>query len=151
MSLIEKKLEALHLQLGNPKPPVGNYIGSKSVGALLYASGRVSDLIGEIGTDISPESAKRAARDTVLLILAIVKKDIKDLDLLAGVVKVQGFLRCASGFTELPKVLDGASGLLIELFGENGKHARTATGVSQLPFGAALQIDIVFEMKRTKQ
>ncbi len=151
MSLIEKKLEALHLQLGNPKPPVGNYIGSKSVGALLYASGRVSDLIGEIGTDISPESAKRAARDTVLLILAIVKKDIKDLDLLAGVVKVQGFLRCASGFTELPKVLDGASDLLIELFGENGKHARTATGVSQLPFGAALQIDIVFEMKRTKQ
>lgn len=148
MSLIEKKLENLHLQLGDPKPPVGNYIGSKSVGELLYASGRVSDLIGEIGTDISPESAKQAARDTVLLILAIVKKDIKDLDLLAGVVKVQGFLRCASGFTELPKVLDGASDLLIELFGENGKHARTATGVSQLPFGAALQIDIIFEMKR---
>lgn len=148
MSLIEKKLEGLHLQLGDAKPPVGNYIGSKSVGELLYASGRVSDLVGEIGTDISMENAKQAARDTVLLILAIVKKDIKDLDLLAGVVKMQGFLRCAPGFTELPKVLDGASDLLIELFGENGKHARTATGVSQLPFGAALQIDIVFQLKR---
>lgn len=148
MSSIEKKLEALHLKLGDPKPPVGNYIGSKTVSELLYASGRVSGLAGEIGTEISMENAKQAARDTVLLILAIVKNDIKNLDLLTGVVKVQGFLRCAPSFTELPKVLDGASDLLIEIFGENGRHARTATGVAQLPFGAALQIDIIFEMKR---
>ena len=147
MNLIEKKLEELNLKLEGARQPVGNYIGSKSVGELLFASGRVSDLVGEIGKEITEEMARQAARDTVLLILGIVKNDIGDLNLLTGVVKVQGFLRCASNFTALPKVLDGASDLLIDLFGENGRHARTATGVAQLPFGAALQIDIIFQIK----
>ncbi|HEX7846566.1 MAG TPA: RidA family protein, partial [Chitinophagaceae bacterium] len=102
MSAVEKKLEALGLKLEPAKPPVGNYIGSKSVGELLYASGRVSNLIGEIGSEVSLERAKHAAMETVLLILAIVKNDIRDLDLLTGVVKLQGFLRCSPGFTELP-------------------------------------------------
>jgi enamine deaminase RidA (YjgF/YER057c/UK114 family) len=82
-----------------------------------------------------------------LVILAIVKQDIKDLDLIAGVVKVTGFVRSASSFTEQPKVIDGASDLLIQLFNDNGRHARTATGVVQLPFGAAVQLDIIFQLK----
>src|SRR4051812_682517 len=116
MNSIEKKLETLELSLPAPKPPVGNYLGSKMVGQLLFASGRVSDCIGEVGTAISLESAKDAARNTVLTILAIVKQDIKDLDLIAGVVKVTGFVRSAANFTEQPKVIDGASDLLIKLF-----------------------------------
>lgn len=146
MSIVEKRLEALGLALPAPKPPVGNYLGCKKSGELLFASGRVSDRTGEVGTDITLEEAKDAARDTVLLILAIIKQDIKDLDLLTGVVKLTGFVRSSPGFTAQPKVIDGASDLLIELFKENGRHARTATGVAQLPFGAAVQLDIIFQM-----
>ncbi len=148
MGIVEKKLAALGLSLPDPKPPVGNYIGSKTIGELLFASGRVSDCTGEVGTEITLEKAKEAARNTVLLILAIVKEDIKDLDLIAGVVKLTGFVRSAVGFTEQPKVIDGASDLLVRLFNENGKHARTATGVAQLPFGASVQLDIIFQVRQ---
>jgi len=146
MGSIEEKIKSLGLDLPPAKPPVGNYIGCKIVGSLLYASGRVSDLKGEVGTDITEEEAKKAARDTVLLILAIIKEDIKDLDLLKGVAKAQGFIKCSKDFIHLPRILDGASDLLISLFGENGRHARTATGVAQLPFNAAIQLDIIFEL-----
>lgn len=147
MSLIEKRLLALGLNLPEPKPPVGNYLGSKSIGELLFAAGRVSDLAGEVGTEVSEEQAKEAARNTVLTILSIVKQDIKDLDLITGVVKLTGFIRSSPGFTAQPKVVNGASDMLIEIFGENGRHARTATGVAQLPFGASVQLDIIFQLK----
>ena len=147
MGIVEKRLEELGLSLPDPKPPVGNYLGSKRIGELLFASGRVSDCIGEVGTEVPLEKAKEAARNTVLMILAITKQDIKDLDLLAGVLKVTGFVRSSASFTEQPKVIDGASDLLIELFKENGRHARTATGVAQIPFGASVQLDIIFQIK----
>lgn len=147
MGRIEKRLEELGLCLPGAKPPVGNYLGSKKLGEILFASARVSDCIGEVGTQVTLEKAKEAARDTVLQILAIVKQDIKDLDLIAGVLKVTGFIRSSENFIEQPKVVDGASDLLIELFNENGRHARTATGVAQLPFGASVQLEIVFLLK----
>lgn len=146
MGHIEKKLKNLDLNLSDAKPPVGNYIGCKIAGNLLYASGRVSDLKGKVGKDVNEEDARKAAHDTVLLILAIIKQEIKDLDRLKGVIKVQGFINCTDNFNELPKVLDGASDLLVTLFGENGRHARTATGVAQLPFGTTIQLDIIFEI-----
>ncbi|MGB4845671.1 MAG: RidA family protein, partial [Ferruginibacter sp.] len=135
--------------LPKPKPPVGNYLGSKSIGELLFAAGRVSDLVGEVGTAVSEDQAKEAARNLVLTILAIVKQDIKALDLITGVVKLTGFIRSSQQFTRQPAVVDGASDLLIEIFGENGRHARTATGVAQLPFGAAVQLDIIFQLKQS--
>ena len=147
MGMIEKRLKELGLDLPQPKPPVGNYLGCKTIGKLLFASGRVSDLIGEVGTEVTEDQAKEAARDTVLVILSIIKKDIIDLDQIDGVLKVTGFIRSSPGFTRQPKVVDGASDLLIELFGENGRHARTATGVAQLPFGASVQLDIIFYLK----
>ena len=147
MHIIENKLKELGIKLAAPKPPVANYLGSKRVGELLYVSGRVSELAGEVGTDVTEAEAKKAARDTVILILAIIKKDIQDLDMITGVIKLQGFIRSAPAFTQQPNVLDGASDLLIELFGENGRHTRTATGVNQLPFGASLQIDIILQLK----
>jgi enamine deaminase RidA (YjgF/YER057c/UK114 family) len=145
MSTIEDKLTALGLKLPQPKPPVANYISCKLVGELLFVSGRVSELVGEVGSDVTEEDAKIAARDTVLLILSIVKEDI-DLNKISGIVKLQGFIRSSSQFTRQPYVLDGASELLIELWGDNGRHARTATGVSQLPFGAALQLDMIMQL-----
>ncbi|MDP4262827.1 MAG: RidA family protein [Bacteroidota bacterium] len=147
MSLMEDRLNKLGLKLELPKPPVGNYAGSKRAGELLFVSGRVSELAGEVGTDVTVEMAKKAARDTVLLVLSIVKNDVKDLDLISGVVKLQGFIRSSPGFTKQPEVLDGASDLLVELLGENGRHARTATGVAQLPFGASVQLDIILQLK----
>ena len=147
---IEKRLQELGLTLAGAKPPVGNYLGSKRIGEILFASGRVSDCIGEVGTEVTLEIAKEAARNTVLAILAIIKEDIKDLDLIVGVLKVTGFVRSAASFTDQPKVIDGASDLLIELFKENGSHARTATGVAQLPFGSSVQLDIIFQLKPNK-
>jgi enamine deaminase RidA (YjgF/YER057c/UK114 family) len=146
-SITERKLTELGLTLPIAGLHIGNYLGSKKLGEILFAAGRVSACAGEVGTEISVEKAKEAARDTVLMILAIVKEDIKDLDMITGVVKLTGFVRSSSDFTEQPKVIDGASDLLIQLFGENGRHARTATGVAQLPFGASVQLDIIFQVK----
>jgi enamine deaminase RidA (YjgF/YER057c/UK114 family) len=151
MSSVENRLAALGLSLPTAPPPVGNYLGCKKVGALLFASGRVSNCIGEVGTEISLEQARAAARDTVLTILAIIKLDIGNLDLIEGVLKLTGFIRSSSGFTEHPKVIDGASDLLVALFKENGRHARTATGVAQLPFGASVQLDIIFMLRPNGQ
>jgi len=147
MGLIETKLDKLGFRLEKPRPPVANYLGSKCIGDLLFVSGRKSELTGEVGTDVTEKQAKKAASETVVLMLAIIKKNIKDLDLIEGAVKLQGFIRSSVNFTRQPQVLDGASELLIELFGENGHHARTATGVSQLPYGASIQLDIILKLK----
>ena len=147
MGIIETKLQRLGMELGEPKAPVGNYLCSKRVGNLLFVSGRVSEQTGEVGTDVTEEAAKEAARNTMLLVLAIIKKDIIDLELIAGVVKLQGFIRSSPQFTRQPQVLDGASDLLIALWGEEGRHSRTATGVNQLPFGASVQLDLVLQLK----
>ena len=144
MSKVENRLKALGLSLPGAPLPMGNYLGCKRMGSLLFASGRVSNCKGEVGTEISLEQAREAARDTVLTILAIIKQEIKDLDVIEGVLKLTGFIRSSAGFTEHPKVIDGASDVLIALFQENGRHARTATGVAQLPFGASVQLDIIF-------
>ena len=147
MSMIENHLEALGIELLPPKSPVANYLGSKISGDLLFVSGRVSELRGEVGSEVTKEEAHQAARSTVVTILSIIKADIGDLDRLVGVEKMQGFVRSAPDFTEQPQVIDGASDLLIELLGENGRHARTATGVAQLPFGAAVQLDMIMRLK----
>jgi len=147
MSIIEGRLREMNLELGKPRLPVGNYLGSKKVGELLFAAALVSECRGEVGTEITEDQAREAARNTALQILAIIKEDIRDLDLIIGVVKMTGFIRSSPEFTAQPKVLDGASDLLIALFGEAGRHARTATGVAQLPFGASVQLDIIFQLK----
>ena len=147
MSLIEAKLEGLGLSLKPAKAPVANYLGTKQVGELLFVSGRKSELTGKVGENITEEQAKIAARDTVILLLAIVKDDIHDLDRIEEVVKVQGFINASEEFDRLPQVLDGASELLIELFGEKGHHARTATGAGQLPFSSTIQLEMILKLK----
>ena len=146
MSVVEERLRALGLALPAPKAPVANYLGSKRSGDLLFVSGRVSQLRGEVGSEITLADAKTAARDAMLDLLAIVKQDIGDLDRIVSVEQVRGFVRSAPSFTDQPYVIDGASDLLIALFGEPGRHARTATGAAQLPFGAAVQLDMVVRL-----
>lgn len=148
MSKIEKRLQELGEVLPAAKKPVANYLGCKRSDDILYASGRVSSTVGELGTGLTVAQGRAAAREALIDILAIVKDAIGDLDDLIGVEKMNGFVRSANTFTEQPKVIDGASDLLIELFGESGRHARTATGVAQLPFGAAVQLELIFRMRK---
>jgi enamine deaminase RidA (YjgF/YER057c/UK114 family) len=146
MSRVERRLEELGLALPPAKAPVANYLGTKRSGNLLFVSGRVSALRGEVGSAVGIGEAKAAARDTVLDLLAIIKQDIGDLDRIASVERMQGFVRSAPDFTRHPEVVDGASDLLVALLGEAGRHARTATGAAQLPFGAAVQLDLVLRL-----
>lgn len=146
MSRLEDRLRALGLVLPSPKAPVANYLGTKQSGDLLFVSGRVSGLRGEVDTEIAPAQAKLAARDTLLDLLAIIKHDIGDLDRIASVEQLRGFVRSSTSFAEQPQVIDGASDLLVELLGDAGRHARTATGAAQLPYGAAVQLDLVLRL-----
>ena len=145
-SRTESRLEALGLALPPPGAPVANYLGTKRSGDLLFVSGRVSALRGEVGSDVALAAAKTAASDTMLDLLAIVRQDIGDLDRIASVERLHGFVRSAPDFTRHPEVVDGASDLLVAVFGEAGRHARTATGAAQLPFGAAVQLDLVLRL-----
>jgi enamine deaminase RidA (YjgF/YER057c/UK114 family) len=146
MGQIEDKLFNLGESLPEPKEHVANYVGCKQSGSTLYVSGRVSPTRGEVGTDLTVAEAQVAAKGALLDILAIVKDEFGDLDRIVSVEKVVGFVRSAPSFTEQPKVIDGASDLLVSLFGERGRHARTATGVAQLPFGAAVQLDMILRV-----
>ena len=143
---IDTRLMNLGIVLQEHKAPVAQYLGTKKSGNLLFVSGRVSELRGEVGSDLTEEQGKTAARDTIVLLLAIIRHDIKDLNRISGIIKLQGFIRSAPDFVRQPQVLDGASELLIEVFGQKGAHARTATGVAQLPFGAAVQLDMILEL-----
>jgi enamine deaminase RidA (YjgF/YER057c/UK114 family) len=143
---IETRLRELGLTLPEAKAPVANYLSTKRSGDLLFVSGRVSALRGEVGSELTLEQARQAARDTALLLLAIVRHDLGTLDTIVSVEKLQGFIRSAPTFTQQPAVLDGASGVLIEIFGDAGRHARTATGTNQLPFGAAIQLDLILRL-----
>ncbi len=147
MSRVETLLEDMGLALPLPKAPVANYLGTKRSGNLLFVSGRVSEKRGRVSTDVSQEEAKLAARDTMLDLLAIIKADIGDLDEIISILKLQGFVNSAESFNALPQVIDGASELLIALYGESGRHARTATGVAELPYGATIQLDMVVEVR----
>ena len=146
MSRVENKLRELGLTLPAPKVPVANYLGTKQSGDLLFVSGRVSQMRGEVGSELALEQGKVAARDAMLDLLAIIKNDIGDLDRIVSIEQVRGFVRSAPSFMEQPKVIDGASELLIALYGEAGRHARTATGAAQLPFGAAVQLDMIVRL-----
>lgn len=145
MTSVTKRLAELRIELPRPKPPVANYVGTQRSGELVFVSARVSHRRGEVGTDLSTAEAYEAARETMLHLLAIIREDV-DLDEIASVEKMTGYVRSASTFTEQPKVIDGASDLLIEIFGERGRHARTATGVAQLPYGAAVQLELILRV-----
>ena len=147
MGNVESRLSELGETLPAAREPVANYLGCKQSGTTLYVSGRVSQVRGEVGTDIDLAEAQVAAKGALLDILAIIKAQIGDLDRIISIEKMNGFVRSAPSFTEQPKVIDGASDLLIQVFGDEGRHARTATGVAQLPFGAAVQLELIMRLR----
>ena len=147
MSKIEDRLRELNIVLPSAKSPVANYVGCKRSGDTLYVSGRVSEIRGEVGSDVDLAQGQAAARGAVIDLLAIIKDAIGDLDLIESVDYMQGFVRSAPDFTQQPQVINGASDLLVDVFGEAGRHARTATGVAQLPYGASVQLELILRLK----
>jgi enamine deaminase RidA (YjgF/YER057c/UK114 family) len=139
---IEERLADLGISLLDPKAPVANYLGTRQSGKTLHVSARVSEQKGAAGSDVTEAEAYRAARDTLILLLAIIKFDVGDLDRIANIDQLRGYVRSGADFIRQPQVIDGASDLLVDIFGEAGRHARTATGSPQLPSGATVQLEM---------
>ena len=153
MSAIEAKLQAMGLELPEAAAPVAAYVPCVRTGNLLFVSGQIPREKGEtrfrghVGGEISLEHGAEAARLCVLNALAIVKKELGSLDAVRRVVKLTGYVASAPGFHQQPKVVDGASLLLVELFGERGQHARAAVGVNELPLGVSVEVDLIVEIE----
>ncbi|MBI4775361.1 MAG: RidA family protein [Deltaproteobacteria bacterium] len=152
---IEGKLKKLGLQLPKAPSPVGNYVTVLQTGPYVYTSGHIpvgltfpgepAEWKGILGADLDVNEGYRAARSTVLLLLATLKDFLGDLNRVQRIVKVTGFVRSQPEFEQQPQVVNGASDLLVELFGERGKHVRSAVGVAGLPKGVPVEIEMVVE------
>jgi enamine deaminase RidA (YjgF/YER057c/UK114 family) len=150
---VEKKLASLGITLPTPANPVANYVSSVRSGNLLIVSGQLcfgSDgqlvATGQLGGSVSAEDGRKAARACALNLLAQIKLTVGDLDKVARVLRLGGFINSAPGFTDGPKVMNGASDLMVDVFGDKGRHARTTVGVSALPANAAIEVEGLFEL-----
>jgi enamine deaminase RidA (YjgF/YER057c/UK114 family) len=150
---VEQNLKAQGIVLPAPKAPVANYVPFVRSGNLLFVSGQVcldadGKLIakGKLGAGVSIEDGAAAARGCGINLLAQVKAAVGDLDKVVRVVRLGGFVNSAPDFLEGPKVLNGASDLMVAVFGDKGRHARTTVGVSALPSDAAVEVEGVFEV-----
>jgi enamine deaminase RidA (YjgF/YER057c/UK114 family) len=150
---VEEKLVEMGLTLPEQSPAVGNYVGAVQVGNLLFVSGhgprRGGDVIvsGKVGQDLTVEQAYETAKSVMLNCLGTVKRTIGDLDKVDRIVKLLGFVNVGEGFTETPKVINGASDLLVALYGENGRHARSAVGMAALPNNIPVEIEMIVALK----
>ena len=150
--MIEKRLDALNITLPSPPKPVGSYVPVVISGKLAFVSGQIpikdGKVIhaGKVSKDLSVEDAQVAARLCVINALAQLKAELGSLDRISKIVKVSGFVNSPPEFTDQPKVINGASDLLFEIFGQKGQHARIAVGVSSLPLNSAVEIDLIAEI-----
>ena len=152
MSLIESKLRGMGYQLPPPPPPIGNYLPATRSGNITWMAGvgsRRADgsrITGKLGSDVSVEQGYEAARWCALNLLARIQAELGDLDKVARVLKVVGMVNSAPHFTEQAKVVDGASDLFVALFGDRGRHSRSAPGMGALPGDSAVIVDCVIEV-----
>jgi|TARA_B110000495_G_scaffold167779_1_gene154415 enamine deaminase RidA (YjgF/YER057c/UK114 family) len=149
----EDKINELKLELPEAKAPVGSYLASKIVGKLLYISGQISisadgELIkGKVGKELKTDEGYEAARRCGLSIISQVKKACnEDLSKIKSCVKLTGFVNSTDDFTEQPKVINGASDLIVSVFGNAGMHTRAAVSASSLPLGVSVEVDAIFEL-----
>jgi enamine deaminase RidA (YjgF/YER057c/UK114 family) len=149
---VEKKLNELGIVLTEPAAPVANYVPFVRTGNLLSVSGQIcldaGKLVakGQLGGAVSVEDGQKAARACAVNVLAQVKVALGDLDKVVRVVKLTGFVNSAPGFTEGPKVMNGASDLMVAVFGDKGRHSRSTVGVAALPQDAAVEVEGLFEV-----
>jgi enamine deaminase RidA (YjgF/YER057c/UK114 family) len=149
---VEEKLKALGLELPASPVPVGNYLPASRVGNLVFTSGQTARIngvrryLGKVGKDVSPEEAYLSARDAALNCLACVKQVAGSLDKIKRIVKLLGFVNCVEGYEKQPAAINGASDLLEKLFGDAGRHARSAVGVNALPSDASVELEMIVEI-----
>ncbi len=149
--MLSERLAALGLTLPPPQTPLASYVMARQAGNLLYLSGHVCRADGEVvrgivGADVDVSRARDLARAVGLDLLATATASLGSMDRIAGVLRITGYVRSAAGFDGQPAVINGASDLFVELFSEAGRHARSAIGVSELPLGAALEIEAILEV-----
>jgi enamine deaminase RidA (YjgF/YER057c/UK114 family) len=142
------RLAELGLALPQLRPRAGNYVGWRRVGDLLFLAGQGADgWIGRVGETLDLTQARAAARDCGLNLLAQTRDALGSLDAVEAITKVTGFVACTPTFDALPQVIDGASDLFVDVFGDAGRHARSAIGVQQLPRGFAVEIEMVVAVR----
>ena len=148
----EARVKELGIELPMPPTPVGSYVGAVRTGNMIYISGQGprkpdnSSLTGKVGADVSIEEAQAAARLVGLNALATLRAEIGSLDQVKRVVKVFGMVNATADFCEHPKVINGFSDLMFEIFGEAGRHARSAVGMSSLPFQIPVEVEMIVEL-----
>jgi enamine deaminase RidA (YjgF/YER057c/UK114 family) len=148
----ETKLREKGIVLVPPSSPVANYVNAVRVGNLLYLAGKGptkpdnTNITGKVGRDLTIEQGYEAARLTAINHLAVIKKELGSLNKVKRIVKVLGMVNCTEDFKDQPKVINGYSDLMVEIFGENGKHARSAVGMYALPFNMAVEIEVIVEI-----
>jgi enamine deaminase RidA (YjgF/YER057c/UK114 family) len=150
---VESKLKELGLALPNPPKPVAAYLPAVQVGNLLFLSGTTCYengkylYTGRVGAELTMEQGYLAARQAMLNLLSVVKAELGDLDRVERVIKVNGYVNSAPDFDRQPAVINGASELLVKVFGSRGKHARTSIGVSDLPGHIPVEIEMVVQVR----
>ncbi|MDA9646237.1 RidA family protein [Candidatus Pelagibacter sp.] len=150
---IEKKIKELKINLPDAKDPVGSYLATKIVGKMLFVSGQISisengELIkGKVGRELNTDDGYEAAKRCGLSIISQVKKACKDdLSKVKSCIKLTGFVNSTEDFIEQPKVINGASDLLVSVFGDIGMHTRAAVSTNSLPLGVSVEVDAIFEL-----
>ncbi|MDX6379509.1 MAG: hypothetical protein QOI57_533 [Rubrobacteraceae bacterium] len=149
---VEDRLRTLGYELPAVPRPAGSYVPATRAGSLLFTAGQVPfkegklPYTGKVGQDVSVEEAKEAARLCTLNALAAIKTEVGSLESVGRIVKITGYVASAPGFNDQPEVMNGASDLIGELFGEKGLHARSAVGVAELPLNAPVEVELIVDL-----
>lgn len=149
----DKKLKEMGIELFPPSKPMGNYVKVVRSGNLLFTAGHGptkadgSNITGKVGKDLTLEQGTEAARQAGIAILSTLKAELGDLNKVRRIVKVLGMVNCTENFTDQPKVMNGFSDLMVAVFGDKGKHARSAVGMYVLPSNIAVEVEIVVEIE----
>jgi enamine deaminase RidA (YjgF/YER057c/UK114 family) len=149
----DERLRTLGIDLPAPAKPAGNYVPAVRSGSLLFLAGHGpvrpdgTMVQGKVGRDLDLPAAREAARLVGIGLLGTIRAELGTLDEVARLVKVLGMVNCAAGFNQTPAVIDGCSDLLVEVFGDTGRHARSAVGMAELPFNIPVEIELIAELR----
>jgi len=149
----ETKIKEKGIVLVSPSSPVANYVNVVRVGNILYLAGKGplkpdnTYITGKVGKDLTIEQGYEAARLTAIAHLAVIKNELGSLNKVKRIVKVLGMVNCTEDFKDQPKVINGYSDLMVEIFGDKGKHARSAVGMAALPFNMAVEVEVIVEVE----
>lgn len=152
MGAIEEKLESMGITIPDATTPKGNYVSCVRMGNILHLSGHIpatpNGLIkGKLGSTLTVEEGYQSAKTCAIHILATLQKELGTLDRVKQIVKIVGFVACTDDFDQQPSVINGASDFFVEVFGEKGRHARSAVGTNALPLGIATEVECIVEIE----